>query len=90
MYINDLIRKFLDWLKHNKFTKCNRDRPGFFFYLRLCILFYADDTVIPAGTPVDLRNSLNEFYSYSIHTVSNGIIFFHVQCLSKKKKNTSL
>lgn len=57
---------------------------------KMYILFYVDDAVIPAGTPVDLQNSLNEFYSYSIHTVSNGIIFFTFNVFQKRKPKTSL
>lgn len=48
---------------------------------KMYILFYVDDAVIPAGTPVDLQNSLNEFYSF----FEQWNYFFHVQCLSKKK-----
>lgn len=47
---------------------------------KMYILFYVDDAVIPAGTPVDLQNSLNEFYSF----FEQWNYFFHVQCLSKK------
>lgn len=35
-----------------------------FLYLKLFILFYADDTVIMAETAEDLQNALNEFYLY--------------------------
>lgn len=66
IYINDLEKFLID---KNIFglqsvTKLIQFELVFFFYFKLCIMIYSDDSVVLAETPDDLQNGLNEFYSY--------------------------
>lgn len=62
LYISDLEHFLLD--KNIEGLKSISDaiENELFLYMKLFILFYADDTVIMAETAEDLQNALNEFY----------------------------
>lgn len=64
LYISDLENFLLD--KNIEGLKSNSDaiENELFMYMKLFILFYADDTVIMTETAEDLQNALNEFYVY--------------------------
>lgn len=63
LYINDL-EKFLIDKDIIGLQSVPKPIDELFMYFKLCILFYADDTVILAETPDDLQNALNEFHLY--------------------------
>lgn len=64
LYISDLENFLLD--KNIEGLKSISDaiENEIFMYMKLFILFYADDTVIMTETAEDLQNALNEFYLY--------------------------
>ena len=66
MYINDLEQYLIERniISLQSLSITDPIEEELFLYLKLCVLFYADDTVIPAETPDDLQISLNEFCLY--------------------------
>ena len=69
LYINDLeeflLSKNVQGLNINS-SLSNTDENQRLLYLKLFILFYADDTVIISESAEGLQHALNEFHSYCI------------------------
>lgn len=64
LYINDLKDYLLDKNITGLSTITEGIEKELFLYLKMFILFYADDTVILAESANDLQFALNEFYRY--------------------------
>lgn len=64
LYINDLEDYLLDKNVIGLSTISEGIEKELFLYLKMFILFYADDTVILAESANDLQFALNEFYRY--------------------------
>ena len=64
MYINDLEQYLIERNVIGLQSITVPIEEELFLYLKLCVLFYADDTVILAETPDDLQIALNEFCLY--------------------------
>ena len=80
LYLNDLENS----LSHNSnviiIVSCNNEDLTFF--IKLIVLLYADDTVIMAGSEIDLQYSLNRFEEYyrtwklNINTEKTKVVVF--------------
>ena len=64
MYINDLEQYLIERNIIGLQSITDPIEEGLLLNLKLCVLFYADVTVILAETPDDLQIALNEFCLY--------------------------
>lgn len=67
MFLNDLneyVSNFSNGLFVNYSDFLNTENTDLDVYLKLCLLLYADDTVLLADNPTDFQNSLSAMHTY--------------------------